>query len=353
MGYDDEVVMLDEKLLCLAEVFRAAGYVTKGVISHVYVSAELGFDQGFDSYDEEDAQGHGHISSPSVTDKGMEFVSAHKEDKFFLFLHYFDPHCDYILHEPYNFFPDYDGEVYSGEPITDLRQKAKNMTPEDVRYLNALYDSEIRFTDEHVGRFLTYLKDAGLYDDALIVIVADHGEEFLERGDYWIGHTKRVYQELVHVPLIVKPPALAKPETVEANVSLIDLMPTVVAASGLEVPEGYNHDGRALGLEATGTRRDMVYSETKRWGTQQTVISEEWKLIIDGAANRSYLFDLDSDPGETTNLAEEHVDIAKQLRSAIYEWDYDLRMKRSKFRVSHPKLSPKDVEKLKSLGYVR
>jgi arylsulfatase A-like enzyme len=353
LGYDDEAVVVDEKALCLAEVFKRNGYATAGAIAHIFVSAELGFGQGFDSLDEENAQGHGHISSPSLTDKGIAFVDAHKDERFFLFLHYFDPHCDYILHEPYDFYPDYDGRLHSGQPIEDLRKAAQAMTAEDRRYLNALYDSEIRFMDEHIGRFFRHLKDIGIYEDLVIVVASDHGEAFLERDDQWIGHTKNVYQELVHVPFMIMLPGDNKARRVAEWVSLVDFMPTVVAAAGLEVPGGYRHDARDLLASGSGEGREVVFSETGRWGDQQTLIRGNWKMLNDRYLRRFLLFDLDSDPGELHDLSGERDDVLRQMRAKLLELDYDLDMGRSRFRITTPKLSPEDIEKLKSLGYIR
>ncbi len=354
MGYEDQAVLLDEKFLCLAEILRNNGYITKGIISHLYISAELGMAQGFDSFDEENAQGHGHVSSPSVTDKGIGFLDEAGDRKFFLFLHYFDPHCDYILHEDYDFYPEYAGSLYSGQPIQDLRAAARGMSEDDVRYLNALYDSEIKFTDEHDGRLLDHIKAKGLYDDALIVIVADHGEAFLERGDPWIGHTRTVYQELVHVPFMVKPPGNEDACVVDRYVSLLDLMPTVVAAAGLEVPEGYLHEG--LAIDVTGRSehfRDLVIAETRRWGTHLGVIDDGYKLLHDPSTGSYRLYDLKQDPGELKDVSAMYDDVMRRLKAAFFDWDYDVRMKRSKFRVSHPRLDEKQIEKLKSLGYIR
>jgi len=353
LGYDAEAVVLDDKVLCLAEIFKNEGYATAGVISHIFVSSDLGFEQGFDLFDEENAQGHGHISSPSVTDKGIAFVNAHKGENFFLFLHYFDPHCDYILHEEYDFYPSYDGDLYSGQPIEELREAASRMTSEDRRYLNALYDSEIRFTDEHIGRLFQHLKDIGIYEDLTIVIAADHGEAFLERGDDWIGHTRNVYQELIHVPFMIRLPGAGEGVTVDRKVSLLDFMPTVVGAAGLEVPEGYEHDALDL-LDGDGDKqREFVFSETGRWGKQKTLISGDWKVTLDRIAGSTMLYDLASDPGELRNAADDDDELFRRLRAKLLEIDYDLKMARSRFRVRSPKLSPEQVEKLKSLGYIR
>jgi arylsulfatase A-like enzyme len=353
LGYGGDAVVVDDKALCMAEIFKLNGYATGAVISHTFVSSELGFDQGFESFDEENDQGHGHVSSPSVTDKGIAFVDAHKGGRFFLFLHYFDPHCDYILHQPYDFYPDYQGDLKSGQTIESLREAAPHMTAEDKRYLNALYDSEIRFTDENIGRLLEHLKTLGIYDDLLIVVVADHGEAFLERGEHWIGHTTNVHQELVHVPFMIKLPGQAEGRRIDRPVSLVDFMPTVIHAAGLEVPAGYEYDARDLLGPDSGDGTTPVFSETYRWGDQESLISSTWKILKDRASGHLYLFDLGSDPCELRDLSADKREILLKLRARLSEIDYDLDMGRSRFRVRAPNLSPEEIEKLKSLGYIR
>jgi len=154
LGYNDQPVILDSRFITLAEIFKKNNYITGGVIAHQYISTSFGFDQGFDFFDEENAKGHGHISSPSITKKAVSFLKDNQNKKFFLFLHYFDPHYDYILHENYNYYPDYDGPLFSGEPIFKLREIAPSFSDNDIDYIKALYDSEINFTDEHIGKLL-------------------------------------------------------------------------------------------------------------------------------------------------------------------------------------------------------
>jgi arylsulfatase A-like enzyme len=350
----DQAVVLDEKFPCLAEILKNNGYSTGGIIAHAYISNAFGFDQGFDSYDEENAQGHGHVSSPSVTEKAIAFVEEHRDRKFFLFVHYFDPHCDYILHEQYNYYPDYDGPLVSGQTISDLRELAPGMTEEDVRFLNALYDSEIRFTDEHVGRFLDVLKELGLYDNSLIVICADHGEEFLERGDHWIGHTKTVYQELIHVPLMIRLPGEAGARVIDEHVGLVDFAPTILALNGLDMPDGYTHDGIALEFAGGKTpQARAVFSETMRWGTFQAMIRGGWKLIYDPTNDKTQLINLTQDPGEKRDLSAEDLKNLRGMQTDLHEWDYEMRLRRAKHKTQSPKLSREQVDQLKSLGYIR
>ena len=142
LGIKDLPIKFNNKFLTLAEVFKEHNYKTKGIISHIYLSAALGFNQGFDSYDEGSAKGHGSISSPSVTEKALSFLRKNKNNKFLLFLHYFDPHYDYILHEKFNYFPEYDGSIYSGQSIHELRKIALSLSGKDIKYIKALYDSK-------------------------------------------------------------------------------------------------------------------------------------------------------------------------------------------------------------------
>jgi arylsulfatase A-like enzyme len=131
-------------------------------------------------------------------------------------------------------------------------------------------------------------------------------------------------------------------------------MPTVVTSAGLEVPAGYEHDGMPIDTsgEKEYQRRSLI-TETKRWGTHQGVIEGRWKLLHDPTARTYQLFDLEADPGELADVSAANDETLRRLKSALFEWDYDVRMKRSKFRVSHPKLSDKQLEKLRSLGYIR
>ena len=171
----------------LGETFQRAGYSTHGVVSHVYLDAKHGFDQGFDSWDEANAQGHKHISSPSISDKAIAILGDRGQDKpLFLFLHYFDPHYDYIEHEEQRFSGEYTGKLESlGDNFVTLRNEAKSgaFGPADIQHLNDLYDSEIAFTDHHIGRVFAELQRLGFYDDTLVVLTADHGEELGERPD--------------------------------------------------------------------------------------------------------------------------------------------------------------------------
>lgn len=353
LGYNDQPVVLDSKFITLAEIFKENNYITRGIIAHNYISTRFGFAQGFDFYDEENVKGHGHISSPSITKKAVSFLKNNKNKKFFLFLHYFDPHYDYILHENYNYYPDYDGSLFSGELVTKLRENAHSFSDNDIDYIKALYDSEISFTDEHIGKLLDELKVLGLYKDALIIITSDHGEEFCERGDHWIGHTMKLYQELIHVPLMIKFPGNNNKKVINESVELIDLMPTIIDYVGFTLSETYKLDGRKINIRKPEKKK--IFSETKRFASLQSVIWKGWKLIYDPTNKNKELYNLRKDPFELRNLVSENSKMKKKTETMLQEWNKYLELKKQLLNIEgkQPKLSPKDIEILKSLGYIR
>jgi len=352
----EEPVELDGSFVTLAEVFKHNGYSTKAIVSHDFIGTKLKFDRGFDSYDQTSARGYGYISSAAVTDAALGYAGEHVRDEFFLFLHYFDPHFDYVLHPEFDYDPDYRGDIRSGEFKDSLLAKGPSMSDEDRRHLVALYDSEIRYTDEHIGRLLDGLKRLGLYDSSLIILTSDHGEEFAERPDRWIGHTKKLYQDLIHVPLIVKIPNGAKGLEVEEPVGLIDVMPTVVARLDLKTPRAYACAGRRVDLVGkAGPESRPVYSETTRWARLQSVTWKNWKFIYDRQRDAQELYDLSADPDETRNLAEDCPAVSRDFRALLWSW----RAETAKARLGL-KLAPKvplfdEAEKarLRSLGYIK
>lgn len=352
LGFKNEPIIIGQEFLTIAEIFKENNYQTKGIISYAFVSSSLGFNQGFDSYDEENAKGHGHISSPSITDKAISFLRKRGNTKFFLFLHYFDPHYDYVLHEDYDYYPDYDGPLHSSQPIRELREKAPHMRANDIKYIKALYDSEIRFTDEYIGKLMDELKELKLYDNTLIVFTADHGEEFLERGDYWIGHTKKLYQEQIHVPLIVKLPESNEQRIVHEYVGLIDLMPTVIDYAGLWIPKTYRHEGQIIDASsALEPGKRIIMSETRRWVVLQSATWRGWKLILDPYTKSKQLFDLQKDPAESENLAAKNNEALQEMEVTLQKWNSQMRSRRTE--AERPTFAEEQKKHLRSLGYLQ
>jgi arylsulfatase A-like enzyme len=172
--------------LTMAEILRDAGYSTGGAVSHLYLSPTYNFHQGFDWFDSSNALGHEHISSPSVTDLSIDFAkdAAGKSNPFFLFAHYFDPHYGYNEHEGFEFrdlskaYAGWIRPLITFTEISRLMKEQGGIAPEDIERLIETYDSEIAFTDHHIGRLLDALKEVGVYDDSLIIVTADLNASF-------------------------------------------------------------------------------------------------------------------------------------------------------------------------------
>jgi arylsulfatase A-like enzyme len=358
-GIRDKPKKLDERFPLLSELLRKNGYRTQGFVSHGMVSARLGFGRGFDAYDEESA-GHGAISSPIVTDQAVAFLRNVGDQPFFLFLHYFDPHYNFQQHEGHDFGGRYEGPLGSGEPILQLWKKLKHLSPDDIAYLISLYDSEIAFTDHHIGAVLAELDRQGVLADTIVIVTADHGEEFMERG--WLGHSITLHHELIRVPLIMKLPGVT-PRVVDTPVSLMDVAPTLLGFLGIEIPPDL--DGRALDLRSG---RDVpiapVFSETfnpqvhrpggaKRLALQSVVVGNH-KLIYNGLRRRAELYDLSADPAERRDLRQAGTGDLEALQALLDTWTERTASKRrddAEESVEDP-FTPEQRERLKALGYL-
>jgi len=210
----------------LGEIMQKNGYKTAGIVSNMLLRNKFGYSQGFDLYNEKNMGSVNSVTSSKITDDAVKWIKKNKEDNFFLWLHYYDPHYTYQHHDEFNYIKGYSGDLKAGEDIWELRTKSKEMDRSDIGFLLNLYDEEISYTDKYIGSLLNYLKNEGLMDNTVIVFTADHGEEFMEHG--WIGHTTSLYQELVHVPLIIFTPDKFASKNIQDNVSVTDIVPTVL-----------------------------------------------------------------------------------------------------------------------------
>jgi arylsulfatase A-like enzyme len=251
-GLRVDATALTDEAVCLAEVLRDAGYATSAFVGGPFLRRMYGLDQGFDHYDESvvrsfrDAQRGS--TSPELVANATDWLSDWDRDgrerPFFLFLHLWDVHYDYAPPPPYDrmFDPDYTGDI-TGNDFETGRTIHRNMDPTDLEHVVALYDGEIRFTDEHLGQLLAQLDELGLRDDLLVVVTADHGEEFFEHGAK--GHRKNLFDPTLLVPLVMRwPGRLPAGEVVQNQVRLQDVPTTILALAGVEPPFGFGFQGQ-------------------------------------------------------------------------------------------------------------
>ncbi len=281
----------------LATHLRRAGWATGSFVSNGFAGAEVGLAQGMDEHRR--AAGIARVA----VDDALAWLDRHARDRFFLFLHIVDPHEPYAPSpadaEPF-IDPDYEGPIglrYSGNG-RDVETAA------DRRRVVDLYDGEVRYADRLVGEVLDALAARGIYERTMVIVTSDHGEELFERGALGHGHT--LHDELLRVPLVVRLPGEHPAGAVAQQVSTVDIMPTVLDAVGLPVPDGL--DGESLlplvrDPDAVHAVRP-AFAEFLWGGPEQKAIrSEAEKLILTPSDGSARLYALAFDPGERVDVS--------------------------------------------------
>jgi arylsulfatase A-like enzyme len=327
---------LDDRAATLAEVLGARGYQTGAVIGAYVLHSKFGLRQGFDFYDEDFSAGSARSiffyverNAKTVTDTALAWLDTVSRSPFFLWVHYFDPHAPY--------------EAPGFNPATAT---------------TSAYDAEIVYTDTQLRRLIERLRQIERHSgrQTLIVLTADHGEALWDHGEP--THGLFVYNDTLHVPLIVDLPSAPKAGVVvDTPVSLADIYPSVLHWLG--IPPPYETRGRVLptaaetGAAAAGTARVLYFEtrmpyETYGWSPLEGVLTGSEKYI---AAPIPELYDLFDDPLESHNLYTENDARAVRLRRALAEVK-GARLDAPPLAVGPLELDEESVRKLEALGYV-
>jgi arylsulfatase A-like enzyme len=361
---------VDSKRTTLAEVLHETGYRTQAYITNPLVCPLNGFDQGFDNYtyardklafdpDELHQRTLLRLVCPSkttsagtspicqlfdwghqrlfdqplgewmgdrwITEHGKRFLRQHKDERFFLWLFYVGPHMPYDPPEPFRPLPSEitpKQEQQLRYPGGWVREVKETIRPVDLQAMISLYDGDIHYTDKLVGQVLDELDRLGLTDRTLIVLSADHGEQFADHGGYAHG---ALYDEIVHVPFIISGAGVETAgRRAETQVQLLDMVPTVCEIAGVPIPE--EAEGRSLvpilrgedmeDLPAftEGVRKPGARAEDK------AIRHNGYKLIHYVTSGRTELYDLQTDPHEQVNLAKKEPEIAGPLLVELEAW---------------------------------
>jgi len=243
-----------------------------------------------------------------TTDRALE-MAAEVDGDLFLWVHYMDPHRPFCMHID---DPAYSDENLSSDEIHDLMSHAGinpgSLSGSNRELIRDLYDSELRYTSEQIQRLVDGLREQNRWEDAQVIFTADHGEEFGEHGYYF--HRNRPYDELIHVPLLVRGPETSG-ESVADQRELLDVSPTICEAHNVEPPAEFLGETLLAGdprrVVATGSFTDSKPVVAGRW--------EGWKYIEAGEERE--LYDLNTDPAETSNVADHHGDRVQVFRNEI------------------------------------
>ncbi len=369
---------LHRRVITLAETFRSRGFETAGFVMTGYMEAECGHIQGFDYYDDFSVSSACKVhkkrcvTSPAL----LESVTGYLEKwnrrgrtrPLFLFVHFWD------VHDLYNPPPPYDRAFTPRGPPADridyevlnahVYGAARDVINElPVERLVSLYDGEIAFVDGQFAKLTTALSRYGIYDDTLLAVVADHGDEFFEHG-HW-KHSKTLYQESIHVPLIIRyPPVVAAGRVITTPVSLIDAAPTLLSLAGVDMPARFGRldvaePRPALDLSGMISRVPQPTAEPEEprplfgdlLGRRGYVRLGRYKLIAeaDGLGNDE-LYDLQTDPGEHVNLASQRPELLSELAVHLRTWR-EL-WNRTERGAQDAEFSARQLENLRALGYL-
>ena len=310
---------LDPSVPYLPEVLSAHGYRTTGVASWVYVSQIYGFERGFHLYEVME-----NPLASNVVDAALQQPVRNKGQSHFLFMHLLDPHWPYL--PPRKFLERFGPRPRDISDLQDLVARSKPPpSARETQEIIQLYDSEIAFTDNELGRFFEKLKSLGLYDDSIIIVTADHGEAFYEHG-HW-QHSKTLYDEIVRIPLIVKWPVKHHAQSARGRVatlvSQVDIFPSLLEAAGVEPSptEAVNLARRLNGATPESKSRTVISEVTWRSPKETSMKlafrtgSAKFIVTLSGPSSwgggddlgvsereKEELYDLVKDPREQDNL---------------------------------------------------
>jgi arylsulfatase A-like enzyme len=345
----------------LPELLDGAGYRTAGVVSWVYLSQVYGFERGFDFYQVLDAP-----KETDVVDVALKELDRGVGRPQFLFVHLFSPHWPYL--PPPDLLARLGGRPRDISTLLDKTSTVAAPADETERdEVIRLYDAEVASADRELGRLLERLKKNGLYDNALVIVTADHGEAFLEHG-HW-QHSQTLYDELTHVPLVVKFPGERAAARWPKLVSSVDIFVTAAEAAGLRVSTSKSGVMARASLASPLDVPRTVLSEVTTRSPQGTFMkvairnaTHKYMATLSGPVGDDLgvskvddeaFYDLTSDPHERRNLlASEDARGAAPFRSELRQFLDAARAARSLRKGDAVELDAATMEKLRALGYV-
>jgi arylsulfatase A-like enzyme len=315
----------------LAASLHDAGVRTAAFSENPYVTADFGFDRGFDEFHsyfpkallDADSRHYATDSERPTTD-AIAWLEANAGERDFLYLHLLTPHSPYSPPPPFGgrFDPDYDGPLDGGtDTLLRLNEGLLDASPRDLDHLRLRYEENLAYGDHQVGRLIDALRRSGRLDRTIVIVTGDHGEAFREHG--LMLHTTTLFEEMIHVPLVVRlPPRFGPtPARVRDVVELRDLAPTIRHALGITTGVA-----TARSLIRRLRARTPPPAMARAWTSDGTrtmlgaIVTLEWKLVHDRTARRLALFDLRNDPAERHDLAGIEVararHLARRLRAA-------------------------------------
>jgi arylsulfatase A-like enzyme len=340
---------LPEEAVTLAEALAERGYTTAAFVDGGYLSAGFGFDQGFAHYESSRGGGLAEIGP-----RAIEWLREHASEPFFLMVHTYDVHAPYDPPQELvdAFLEGLDSPVEgfeaSAERLDAAASGERPLTPSELAHARALYDAGIRFVDRWVGQLMDELRNLGLDERTIVVLVADHGEAFLEHGE--LLH-ETPYTPVTRVPLIVRLPGAELTGTVPQVVETLDLMPTLLDLAGAPFPPGIQGESLVPLMQGEGNPPYLAFGESTFDGGRRYVAMGGFRLIVHSWTGQAELFAFETDPLEQDDLAAAEPQRVEALLQRLEEWEQTVAA--AVLGQEEAPMDEETLEQLRSLGYVQ
>jgi arylsulfatase A-like enzyme len=349
--------------LTLAELLGAQGIHTAGFVSNVIAGTFNGFDRGFSEFHEV-FRDQGTSGADGLARTVPGWLAGQAGRRFFAYVHFREPHCPYNPPPPFDtrFGPDrpLSSDMRTacgpGTWITEVNQGRRPLLPAEKDHLARLYDGNLAFADEVMGQIRAALEKAGLLERTVVIISADHGEALFEHG--WIGHNVQLYDESMHIPLIVRFPAGKGPAPgtrLRTLADLLDVAPTIADLFGVMGRGGSERQfqGRSLLPALMGAEGETAILSRTVWDRPRYARRDAgYKYVYDTRTGEEELYDVIRDPGERTNLVAADPLRAAWSRQALHHWIASAARAAAPGAVAPAQLTREQCENLKALGYL-
>jgi arylsulfatase A-like enzyme len=325
-------LVLSDPVPKLVEKFQNAGYHTAAFSGTYFFMSRNGYAEGFDHFDETCAGAFFRESAACLNKRMVPWIKHHRNRDVFLYIHYVDPHAPYYPPEKYRqkhvgsmdkpFFDDVAlGEIGQFGSHRAWYQFWRSPSEYDLKYLRALYLSEVEYIDEKAGNLVSELrshwssagKDNG---EALFLVTADHGEAFYEHGA--MDHVADIHEPVMRVPFIMFGDGVPQGKVINEQVRTIDFMPTLLDLSGLSVEDDI--PGRSLKPLLRGKKMETGPAAAVHFlgmDPEYALVKWPWKLFSRPADGEFELYDLEKDPSEKNNLAEQKPGKQKEMERLL------------------------------------
>jgi len=361
LGMASTLTMMSPRTLTIAELMKNAGYQTLAYIPNPSMKKRLNFDQGFDVYDDKIFYVRKFRSWESmsvINERVLDWLRGNRGRRFFIYIHSCDAHAPYSPPPPYDtmfYDPASEETAREARPITDEEYARMHGYQRldgdrgDLNYYKGLYDGEVRYTDDKLGELLAEMRRLGVAENTVFFFSADHGEGFLEHGEWDHGH--HAYDEVIHVPLIMTAPeAGVRGSKIVPPVHTFDMSATVLDLAG--VPAAPEFQAKSMMPLLRGEAAPWEYSYIES-DDVRALRSPRWKFIQDRESGEEMLFDLAADSAEYTNLVAADTLVAGDLRRKMAAIVKGNEMLGQLGFMEASDLDAETVEQLKALGYIK